>query len=197
MKLYEKLLTIQQKINGLGRDSSGNGFKYVSGDKVLSVVKPLMNTLGLLLKQEVVSIVNTRQDYMVGSPPRNKSEMHSEVMMKFTWIDCETGDKDENSFGSNGQNGWDKGLGSALTYGERYFILKYFHIATDEDDIDNPERKPQEDAAPVAKVKPPFDENNPSFNLAKKMILEGTKTIEDIQKKYTLTQYIIDKLITK
>ena len=64
--------------------------------------------------------------------------------MKFTWIDSETGEKDENFFGANGQNGWDKGVGSALTYAERYFILKYFHISTDEDDIDNPEIREQE-----------------------------------------------------
>jgi hypothetical protein len=62
-------------------------------------------------------------------------------MMRFTWIDCETGEKDENLFGANGQNDWEKGLGSALTYAERYFLLKYFHIPTDEDDIDNSSRK--------------------------------------------------------
>ena len=58
--------------------------------------------------------------------------------MKFTWIDVENGEKDEIFFGANGQNDWDKGVGSALTYAERYFLLKFFHIATDEDDIDNP-----------------------------------------------------------
>ena len=58
--------------------------------------------------------------------------------MKFTWIDVETGEKDECLWGANGQNDWDKGVGSAMTYAERYFLLKYFHIATDEDDIDNP-----------------------------------------------------------
>jgi hypothetical protein len=61
--------------------------------------------------------------------------------MKFTWVDCETGEKDENLWGAHGQNDFEKGFGSALTYGERYFLLKFFHIATDEDDIDNPERK--------------------------------------------------------
>jgi hypothetical protein len=71
-----------------------------------------------------------------------KSEILSKVMMRFTWIDCETGEKDENLFGANGQNDWEKGLGSALTYAERYFLLKFFHIATDADDIDNPNRKP-------------------------------------------------------
>jgi hypothetical protein len=72
-------------------------------------------------------------------------------MMRFTWIDTEIGEKDENLFGANGQNDWDKGVGSALTYAERYFLLKYFHIATDEDDIDNPNRKPEEaKTAPAA-----------------------------------------------
>jgi hypothetical protein len=65
-------------------------------------------------------------------------------MMRFTWIDSESGETDVNLFGANGQNDWEKGLGSALTYAERYFLLKYFHIATDEDDIDNDKRKPEE-----------------------------------------------------
>ena len=45
-------------------------------------------------------------------------------------------------------NAWDKGLGSALTYGERYFLLKFFHIQTDYDDVDarQDESDPLEDA---------------------------------------------------
>jgi len=106
-----------------------------------------MNQLGLILKQEVISIENTRQDYLTKSG--SKSEILSKVMMQFTWIDCATGEKDVNSFGANGQNDWEKGLGSALTYAERYFLLKYFHIATDEDDIDNDQRKT---SAPIAQT---------------------------------------------
>ena len=139
MSIYKKLHTIQTKINGLGKDSQSFGYKYVSGSKVLEFLKPLMNKLGLILKQEVLSIENTRQDYTAKSG--SKSEILSKVMMRFTWIDTETGEKDENSFGANGQNDWEKGLGSALTYAERYFLLKYFHIPTDEDDIDNDLRK--------------------------------------------------------
>jgi hypothetical protein len=111
-----------------------------------------MNELGLLLKQEVLSIENTRQDYQTKSGA--KSEILSKVMMKFTWVDCESGEKDENLFGANGQNDWDKGCGSAYTYAERYFLLKYFHIATDEDDIDNPERNKTEPIPPQT-PKPP------------------------------------------
>ena len=137
LNLYQKLHKIQCQVMGLGKDTQGNNFKYVSGTKVLDAIKPLMNQYGILLKMEVISIENQRNDYATKSNP-NKSEILSKVMMKFTWIDVETGEKDENLFGANGQNDWDKGVGSAMTYAERYFLIKFFHIATDEDDIDNP-----------------------------------------------------------
>lgn len=145
LSLYQKLLVIQQRISGLGKDKKANSYSYVTGDKILGHVKPIMNELGLILKQEVLSIENVKIDYKTGIGTqfeKNKSEINSKVMMQFTWVDCETGDKDVNLFGANGQNDWDKGVGSALTYGERYFLLKFFHIATDEDDIDNDDRKP-------------------------------------------------------
>ena len=147
LNLYQKLHKIQCQVIGLGKDKDGQNFKYVSGTKVLDAIKPIMNEYGIILKQEIISIDNVRQDYQTslsqdketkvwsGKP---KSEILSKVMMKFTWIDVTTGEKDENLFGANGQNDWDKGVGSAMTYAERYFLLKFFHIATDEDDIDNP-----------------------------------------------------------
>lgn len=147
LNLYQKLLEIQKQVIGLGKDKSGGSYQYVTGSKVLEYIKPLMNKYGLILKQEVIDISNERQNYIVGfgtPKQREKSEILSTCKMRFTWIDCETGEKDENLFVANGQNDWDKGVGSALTYGERYFLLKYFHIATDEDDIDNPERKAEE-----------------------------------------------------
>jgi len=146
MELYKKLLKIQKAVKGLSKDKKSHNFQYVTGNKLLSFIKPLMDEQGLILKQEVLSIENTRQDYK--TKYGEKSEILSKVMMRFTWIDTETGEKDENLFGANGQNDWEKGLGSALTYAERYFIMKYFHIATDEDDIDNPDRKT---TAPIKK----------------------------------------------
>lgn len=166
MSIYKKLHKIQSAILGLGKDKKGNNYEYVTGNKVLSEIKPLMNDLGLLLKQEVISIDNVRQDYATRNG--NKSEINSKVMMRFTWIDIETGEKDENLFGANGQNDWDKGVGSALTYGERYFLLKFFHIATDEDDIDNPDRKKEE-------VEQPKDT---TAEISKK--LESSKTLEEL-----------------
>ena len=161
LNIYQKLLSIQTKINGLGKDKSAFNFKYVTGDKVLGEIKPLMNSLGLILKSEILSIDNTRQDYVLidkNGKSREKSEILSKVMIRFTWVDTDTGEKDENLFGANGQNDWDKGVGSALTYAERYFLLKYFHIATDEDDIDNDERKSNNANAAPKDNRPPLNE---------------------------------------
>ena len=142
MSLYKKLLEVQKKVIGLGKDKKSFGYDYVTGSKVLEHIKPILNECGILLKQEVVSVEKERIDYRAKSG--EKSEMLYSVYQKFTWIDTETGEKDENTFFSSGMNEWEKGLGSALTYAERYFLLKYFHIATDEDDIDNTGRKNDE-----------------------------------------------------
>lgn len=182
ISLYKKLHKIQSQIMGLGKDKAAISYKYVTGDKVLEHVKPLMNELGLILKQEIVSIENTRQDYRVGinatTPEgRPKSEILSKVMMRFTWVDTETGDTDENLFGANGQNDWDKGVGSALTYGERYFLLKFFHIATDEDDIDNPDRKKTDEPAAL----PAFAKKDADYHMTLKT------PVSELEKMFTLT----------
>lgn len=174
MKLYEKLLEIQKEVKGLSKDKESHNFSYVTGNKLLSFIKPLMDKHKLILKQEVLTIDNERQDYK--TKYGEKSEILSKVMMRFTWIDVESGEKDENLFGANGQNDWEKGLGSALTYAERYFLLKFFHIATDEDDIDNPERQT---TPPIKKTL-----NEEQFNKA----LLGTKEqIQNVIDKFDLT----------
>lgn len=172
LTLFQKLLKIQQRINGLSKDKKGNNYEYVTGSKILNEIKPMMNDLGLILKQEIISIENERMDYRTGigtSYEKPKSEILSKVMMKFTWVDCNTFEKDENLFGANGQNDWDKGVGSALTYGERYFLLKYFHIATDEDDIDNPDRKEIEKVDTVKEIS---------------KLLENSKTLDELEKNF-------------
>lgn len=139
MSVYKKLFEIQKSTRGFQKDKKGNNYDYVSGTKVLNHIRAKMDELGVLLKQEILSIDNDRQDYRTGigtNYEKPKSEILSKVMMRFTWVCVDTSEKDENLFGANGQNDWDKGVGSALTYAERYFLLKYFHIPTDEDDID-------------------------------------------------------------
>lgn len=187
MNLFQKLLEIQKRVVGLGKDSKSFGYQYVSGSKVLEHIKPLMNEYGILLKQEVVDIENTRQDY-VTSKGASKTEILTKAIMKFTWVDCETGDKDENYFAANGFNEFEKGLGSALTYAERYFLLKYFHISTDEDDIDNPNRKPEVVSKPSEKTSHSTKATISDISKVKEMLEKDREgTIAILNQKYELT----------
>lgn len=133
---------LQKKVVGLTKDAKGNAGDYVSGNKILGIIRPLMDANGLLLIPEVLDASFTRQDYSTSKG--QKSEMFCSLKIKFTWFDTETGEKLENLWASSGMNGFDKGYGSALTYGERYYLLKFFHVQTDKDDVDAPKSVDEE-----------------------------------------------------
>lgn len=200
MNLYQKLHTIQKACHGLGRDAKTYSYQYVTGSKVLSVVRPLMDDLGLLLKQEITDLTNVRQDYTIAgkndNPDRIKSEVLSSAKMRFTWVDIESGETDVNEFYGNGQNDWDKGVGSALTYAERYFLLKYFHISTDSDDCDylsglreKEEAERQEAAKKAAEeVKKPKPITEKAFSSALNRLTKGEAgLLEKLLSAYVLT----------
>ncbi len=178
MKLLQKLLSIQEHIDRFHKNKETNTYKYVDGQSVLNEIRPKMNELNLILKQEILSIENTRQDY-VTARGNTKYEVLSKVMMKFTWIDTESGEREECLFGANGMNDWDKGVGSALTYGERYFLLKFFHVPTDADDNDALTDKRGESYVPKQKPITWLTEQQHNATLA-----ADTKGIEAVLKKY-------------
>lgn len=134
MSLYVKLLEVQKRIAGLKKDGTGDKYQYVTADKLLGYLRPIMDEVGLLLVSEVKEAEYTRQDY----DTRNgrKSEMFCALKMLFTWIDVDTGETLPVEWAASGMNNWDKGSGSAASYAERYMLLKFFHIPTSEDDVD-------------------------------------------------------------
>lgn len=186
MNLYQKLVEIQKTVRGLGKDSSAQTYQYVSGAKVLDRIRPKMDELGVLLVQEIDEIDNERVDYAVKSG--SKSELLSKVTMTFTWIDAESGEKLPVKFGANGMNNWDKGLGSALTYAERYFLLKFFHIATDEDDVDA--LPPRGNEEPLPKAKPVFDSSHPYWQKSLDLMVAGKGSIAELQKTFTIPAHV-------
>ena len=141
--LAQKLLELQKTVVKLSKNEKGYDYKFVSGSKLLSFIRPAMDELSLLLVPDTVSvdqqIVKTLEAIPASGNYKGRAEKY-EVLVTltktFTWIDAETGESLKTTFISQGCNGWDKAIGSAETYAERYFILKFFHIATDEDDVD-------------------------------------------------------------
>lgn len=194
-KLFQKLLAIQNEIDGFVKNAQGHNYKYVDGNQALSVIRPLMILNKLILKQEVISCKNTIIDYKTRGG--EKREVLSSVHQRFTWVCCETGETDVNEFHANGMNDFDKGLGSALTYAERYFLLKYFHIPTDADDPDahkgREQATPQKQTSSQPKaVKEPAKElpwlNDKTENHYKVVaFLKDKGTVAEVQTRYRLS----------
>ena len=134
MAIYKKLLEVQKRIAGLKKDGVGDKYQYITADKLLGYIRPIMDNVGLLLVSEVKDAQYTRQDYNTRNG--QKSEMFCAIKMLFTWIDVDTGETLPVEWAASGMNSWDKGSGSAASYAERYMLLKFFHIPTSEDDVD-------------------------------------------------------------
>jgi hypothetical protein len=148
LNLYQKLLEVKKQVPYLQKDKAGHQYQYASPSQVLGVINPLLNEMGIILKTEVVECKAERifakpKAFDVWINKVNTPQVHdlNETMfhlkMKMTWVCVDSGQMDVNEFFSAGVNGDEKGLGSALTYAERYFILKYFNIPTDSDDPDS------------------------------------------------------------
>lgn len=186
--LFKKLHEIQEKVNALAKNDKGYNYDYVNGDKVLAYIKPLMNEKGLLLIQETGKVENTLINYK-NSRGVEKTEVLSSVQQFFTWVDIETSQERRCEFHANGMNEFEKGLGSALTYAERYFLLKFFHIQTDRDDVDNTDRK--KETEPINKNSTQngtstdtSTENKPVTRTKEEICIEmdGCKTLVDLGK---------------
>lgn len=150
MNIYKKLLEIKKKVPYIKKDrEKGNGllYSYATPEIVLGSINPLLNEAGIFLKTEVINCSTTRifakkkaiDVYINKQAESVVIDVHETLFdldLRFTWIDTEDGERDECLFSASGVNGDEKGLGSALTYAERYFILKTFNIPTGNDDPD-------------------------------------------------------------
>ncbi len=128
LNLYQKLVEVRKAVPYLQKDTTGDKYKYVSGSSVLSVIRKEMDRLGILL---IPSILKYGVEYIEKKPTINCD-------MLMTWVNAEN-PEDRFSvpfvcFGT--QDDISKAFGSALTYSERYFMLKFFNIPIDADDPD-------------------------------------------------------------
>jgi len=95
-----------------------------------------MDERGVLLIPEIISGLIHEKSQIGG-------KMHvTELKMKMTWVDAENPQETiPCEWYAQGTDQHEKGVGKALTYAEKFFILKFFNIATDQDDPDSFEAK--------------------------------------------------------
>lgn len=141
MSLAQKILLIRESMPYFQKEAQGFGYKYVAGCGILETFRAAADRLGVLLIPEIRGSKLTETRIM---DDNNKEKIGRiiELDMNYVLIDTENEDPETNTmmvpfkaFGE--QRDSSKAFGSALTYAERYFLLKFFNVPTDLDDPDS------------------------------------------------------------
>lgn len=144
MNLWQKLVEIRKDIDVFSKDGKSYGYKYVTGSQVLHKIKQKMDELGVILSPRMGAHKNWIHEYK-NSKGKDVKDFVIESEGAYVWINSDKPEEREEIpwkfFGQ--QDDASKAFGSALTYSERYFLLKFFGVPTDEDDADyRPANKP-------------------------------------------------------
>lgn len=140
MNLYEKLLDIQTRTQAIIKDMTvGEGkqsYKAVSSVQVVEQIRPMMDEHKLLL---IPNVVDAR--VIEGKTSSGTSRYFTEMFFNMVWHDVESGEElAVPSYAQGVDLAGEKGVGKAHTYGEKYFLMKFFHIPTPADDPDQDNR---------------------------------------------------------
>ncbi|MGF6352446.1 hypothetical protein ABIE27_000342 [Paenibacillus sp. 4624] len=141
MNIYQKLIEVRKEVPYLQKESEGHQYKYTGSSQVLAAVRKKLDELNLLLIPRIVDtniLAETVDSTDKYNNPKKTTTYFTELTMTMTWVDADNPeDKIECSWYAQGVDiAGEKGVGKALTYGEKYFMLKFFNIATDKDDPD-------------------------------------------------------------
>lgn len=146
MNIYQKLVEVRKAVPYLQKEAEGQQYKYVGSSQVLSSVRSKMDELGLLLTVKVLghnvngeTVENTDKYGKI----KKTTTFFTELDLEFTWINAENPEETLTLpfYGQGVDIAGEKGVGKALTYAEKYFLLKQFNIATDKDDPDSFQQK--------------------------------------------------------
>ncbi|OXL83148.1 hypothetical protein BCV73_08705 [Paenibacillus sp. SSG-1] len=201
MNLYQKIVQVRQVAEGFSKDTKGYGYSYVSGNQVLSKIKDKMNELNLLLLPSTQVGEHHTHAYKTA---KGKDALDFVVKgeMSYTWINGDNPEEREivtwAYYGQ--QDEISKAYGSALTYSERYYLLKSLGLPTDEDDPDAKNSKGNE--APKDTPKQPPSSLKAKWKLLNNDSLEGFDdwVVKQTQKKWSysdMEQVLTNKLQEK
>ena len=192
LNIYQKLAKIRKQVEVIQRNKKGYGYTYVSEDEILAKISGFMDKYSLSLipsvihSSAVVSPYNTKK-----TKSTNKGEIYEENVnevlvsadMVFTWVNNENPNErvDVPWILVGHQSDGSQSFGSGLSYAMRYFLLKFFNIATPDDDPDKWRSKQK--AAGAAEDKMIAEEIIASFDtMVKEFLASNQDKTEEVKK---------------
>ena len=196
LNLYQRLAKVRDIADVVQKNKSGYGYKYTSEDEILAKVKAGMSKyrVSVYPRVDTESFENVPREYEKSKYDKSAGKMvttkevewvvrgvvmykilnddNPEEFFEVAWPMCGT------------QSDMSQAFGSALTYANRYFYLKFFNIATSEDDPDEWKRKKME--AAEAEDKEAADAMIQRIDdLCKEMVTDANKAeVTSLIKKY-------------
>lgn len=155
LNIYQKLAKIRKNVEVIKKNKDGYNYTYVSEDEILAKISVWMDKLDLSLIPGVVgeTMMVSPYHYVKTKATRDGKTFDQQVNeiivnadMTYTWVNnTNPEEKVVVHWGLVGQQeDAAQAYGAGLTYAGRYFLLKYFNIATVDDDPDNFRKKQKE-----------------------------------------------------
>lgn len=181
MNVFQKINEVKKVVKGFTKDAetSGKGsYSYTSGTQILSSIKEKMEEIGLLFIPIETHHRNWTTYNYKNSYGDDKTDFIVEGQLIYEWINIdEPSDRQRVLFEYYGQqNDISKAFGSALTYSERYLLLKSLGAPTDEDDPD----KRTEDK-PSAKTEKKSVKKKSNYAIVAELIKDSSLTMGKVQ----------------
>ena len=192
LNIYQKLAKIRKQVDVIQRNKKGYGYTYVSEDEILAKISGFMDKYSLSLIPSVIHSSAVVTPYHTKkTKSTNKGEIYEENVnevlvsadMVFTWVNNENPNErvDVPWILVGHQSDGSQSFGSGLSYAMRYFLLKFFNIATPDDDPDKWRSKQK--AAGAAEDKMIAEEIIASFDtMVKEFLASNQDKTEEVKK---------------
>lgn len=198
ISIFKKMAAVSAELSKVAKDLSvgakGSSYKAVSEGAVLSAVKPLEDKYGIYsypISREIVQSEIVRATDREG---RERLTFFERIKTVYRFVSIDDGSYiDVMSFG-DGMDSGDKSVGKAMTYSDKYALMKAYKIETGDDpdreasqELYAPQNKPlkddrpkeQKDQAPKLSSEDPATDKQKNYlkNLLKRKGLDENYTM--------------------
>jgi hypothetical protein len=172
--IHQKLQEVRQNVLVMQKDAEGFNYSYVSEENILSHITGVMQKVGISLIPSCVPgswgfhphVYEKKKTDKAGNVTSDTvCEFLFSAEMEFRWVNNENPEEQIICIWPIGNNSTDmaQSESGALTYGTRYFLLKFFNCATSKDDPDALLRNINAGAADEAALKEMISQIDAAF----------------------------------
>lgn len=146
MNIYEKMLAIATEINTVSKDlevgTGKNSYRAVGEASVLRAIKPLEKKYGIYsypVHRTIIESGTIENESLINGEKVIKRNLFERIEVTYRFVNTEKPDEyiDIVSYG-DGVDSQDKSVGKAMTYADKYALMKAYKMVTGDD----PDKEP-------------------------------------------------------